>query len=170
MKYDYHESHKHKLAKELLWKWLNNIDKDNIDYSQEHNIKLPFYWRTGNYGVHMELPFHKTDSPYYFELSKGLLVEECIASDGSKYSATSLVFDPLIDRGELLFVPDITIFHKGTAIILIEVVHTSSVSQQKIDKILSFFEGYHIEVYEIEADNILDQTNKKCDLKFTKLI
>lgn len=178
MKYDYHESHKHLLAKELLFKWLKEIHDDRtIDYSRDHpfGIKLPFNWRR-NYGVFLELPFHQTDDPYYFECSDGIYkcgvdhrldsadIEEC---DCDRDENNFLVG---YNRGPLLFVPDITIFHKGTATIFIEVVHKNGVSISKANKMLSFFEGHHIEVYEISADTILNTTNKYRNLVFETIV
>ena len=155
MKYSYHESYKHKLAKELLFGWLTEIDKEN-DFCHFHGLT----WRS-NYGVFMELPFHETDDPYYWELSKGLFEYKSYKSPTG--------FDPSYDRGQILFVPDITIFHKGTAKILIEVVHKSPVSKCKLAVIKKFFSTGYVELYEIEAENILSQTNKNVDLRFRKI-
>lgn len=77
---------------------------------------------------------------------------------------------PFYDRGPIMFVPDITIFHKGQAKIFIEVVHTNGVSKKKANNILNFFKVNHIEVYEIFADNILNATNKHRNLKFDTII
>lgn len=151
--YEYHESHKHKFAKELLWKWLSEIDSSK-EYSKDAELQLPFAWRTGNYGIHMELPFHKTDDPYYFECSEFVQHED----------------DESFDRGPILFVPDICIFHKGTPIYFIEVVHKNRTNEKKLSRIKQFFDGFFIEVYEIDAENILSQTNKFCNLKFTKVL
>lgn len=156
MRYDYHESYKHKAAKELLHSWLVNIENGT-----GFQPSVPFTWRM-NYGVHLELPFYETDDPYYFETSGWVENDKNKAFYPEEY-------DPHFDRGALLFVPDITIFHKGSATILIEVVHTCPLSRDKIKKILKFFDGYYVDLYEIDADNILSQTNKKCELKFRKI-
>lgn len=141
MKYEYHESHKHKLAKETLFKWLDNIEKF---IPNSPPVRLPFYWRRPNWGVHMELPFYSNSDPYYFECSGHELDEE---------------------PGRLLFVPDITIFHKGSVKIIIEVVHKNYISAKKEESIYKFFKN-DVQLYSIEADNILNQTNKFCNLYF----
>jgi hypothetical protein len=143
MPYEYHESHKHKLAKETLFKWLDNIEKG---IPNTPPVRLPFYWRRPNYGVHLELPFYSNSDPYYFECSGH-------ENDGGE------------QPGRILFVPDITIFHKGSVKIIIEVVHKNIISGEKEKKINSFF-GDGVWLYSIEADNILNQTNKHCNLFF----
>lgn len=156
------ESFKHKMAKDLLHGWLSELDK--VDGAE----LLPFRWR-GNYGVYKELKFHETDDPFYFECSKGLF-------DYNKYpeiyhnNKNPLdLFDPNYDRGKILFVPDITIFHKGSATILIEVVHKNHVSREKLYKIKDFFNGNHVEVYEVDAEEILKQINVPTKLNCRKL-
>lgn len=149
--YEYHESHLHKLAKETLFKWLQNIEQ-GIPNNPE--VNLPFHWRAPNFGIHMELPFYKNSDPYYFECSYHVFDNE------------NEFYEP---PGQLLFVPDITVFHKGAATILIEIIHKSPVTKIKLDRIKDFFEGYHLELYSITAENILNQTNKYCNLKFKPL-
>ena len=140
------ESFKHKAAKELLFNWLKECEKINIDYCELN----PFSWRK-NYGVFIELPFHESDDPYYFELSKGI---KCEANHTN-------CFDPNFDRGKILFRPDITIFHKGTPKYIIEVFHTNRVSNLKKAEIFSFFhEVGGVELHEIHVDEILNKTSK----------
>lgn len=88
-------------------------------------------WRP-NWGIYPELKFYKTSHLYYFE-------------EG-------------INSGRVLFIPDITIFHKGQAFILLEIVHRNKVSPQKAGRIRNFFGANHYEIYEIEADTILNNT------------
>jgi hypothetical protein len=141
-KFKQKESGFHFSAKEILWKWLVEQDK--------HDGGLcPFSWRN-NYGVFMELPFYETSSPYYFECSGGLL-----DFDNRNEMHPLSWFDEDFDRGKHLFVPDITIFHKGTPIYLIEIVHTNPVSEQKLEKIKDFFKGYSVEVHQVLAHEIL---------------
>lgn len=162
--YEYHESFKHKAAKELLYKWLWHIDKGLPfpDEIESRNLSMPFCWRQGNYGVHMELPFHEKDDQYYFENSVGITEDRWDNVGLEK-------FDPSIDRGRILFVPDICIFHKGTACIFIEVVHKNKTSISKIKRIEKFCGSCWFEIYEIEAESILSQTNKFCNLQFTTI-
>lgn len=159
MRYQEKESLLHLYAKQTLHKWLKEIDDKN-DFCG----LPPFEWRS-NYGIFMELPFYETSDHYYFEQSKGLIDYDPPEIDWSKpYEETKYEdprgkdplqwFDKSIDRGKILFVPDITIFHKGTPKFLIEIVHTNPVSEQKIDKIIDFFD-YGIEVHEVNVKDIL---------------
>lgn len=146
-KFEQNESFLHLKAKELLFVWLSDINKKNDDCNL-----YPISWRR-NYGVFMELPFYKTDSPYYFECSEGLIPYE-------ERQETPCInwFDKNYNRGEILFVPDITIFHKGVARILVEVVHKSPVTESKLNKIKAFFNGHNVIIYEISAQEILRHT------------
>jgi hypothetical protein len=141
------ESYKHKLSKELLAGWLNELEKNNDGCSFGQ-----FKWRS-SYGVHTELKIYENDDPCYFENSEGL-------------------FNENFDRGKILFVPDITIFHKGSIKYLIEVVHSNPVSEKKINKIFDFFnrKGQVPYVYEIEAEEILRHTSIPYDLECTRIL
>jgi hypothetical protein len=92
-----------------------------------------FWWRS-NYGVYKELPFYETSEVYYFE--------------GGENS------------GKIIFVPDVTIFHKGTPSLFLEVVHKHPTPQWKIEKIKKFFQKFQIDMYEIEAEEILKHDKK----------
>lgn len=140
------ESFKHKLAKELLASWFMDQENGNSDYCQVSQ----FRWRK-NQGVHLELKFHKNDDPYYFENSEGLT-------------------DPDFERGALLFIPDICIFHKGTPCLMIEVVCTNPVTEIKKERILKFFDGFYVEVFEIEAEEILRHCEIPSKLIATQII
>lgn len=131
------ESFKHKVAKNLLTKWLKMVD---VGLSSD--IK-PFVWRR-SYGVYAELKFYESSRPHYFEDSLGLV-------DPGK----SVDFMD-IDRGKILFVPDITVFSQGVAHILIEVVHKNPVSAKKLSVIKDFYKDQWVELYEVSADSILN--------------
>lgn len=141
------ESYKHLFAKELLAKWFQEEEIGN-DFCKV----AQFSWRA-NYGVFTELKIYENDDPYYFEISEGL-------------------FNENFDRGKILFVPDIIIFHKGTPRYIFEVVNTNPVSNFKLQKIKSFFSGHHIELYEIYVDDILkfDKNEKPKFLECNRLI
>lgn len=157
MIYQERESFTHRLAKELLAKRLSSLEEAD-DYCCFNGLT----WRR-NYGVFTELKFYETSDPYYFECSDGLLpVQEREGKDPLDW------FDKSYDRGRILFVPDITIFHKGTAAILIEVVETNSVSPQKLEEIQRFYSGHYVGLYEVSARQILSNITpelKKCDFK-----
>lgn len=135
------ESYKHLYAKELLFRWLCDAERNYDFYARV----AQFQWRP-NYGVHKELKFHDTDDDYYFECSQGLV----IGDDGG------FSFDPNFKRGKILFVPDICVFHKGTPWLLFEIKHTHPVPDYKIKAIDAFLSC--AELYEIEADSILNLT------------
>lgn len=141
------ESFMHRYAKELLANQLSELEKN--EYCEFGKLK----WRP-NYGIFTELKFYETTDVYYFEQSKGLKeYAKTKSGNDSRGKNPLLWFDDSIDRGKILFVPDITIFHKGAAKYFIEIVHTNSVSEYKKRKLVEFDEG--IEVYEVCASEIL---------------
>lgn len=157
MKFEYKESFKHLCAKQLLLSWLRELDE-----KQDGCTFGPIYWRS-NWGVHEELPFYETSDPYYFELSQGLIGQE----RKTKHYNHRELFDPTFNRGKLLFVPDITIFHKGTPIHFIEVVHKSFPVRGKVGKMFNFFyPEYSCNLWIVGADHILGQIKKPTSLNF----
>lgn len=162
MKYCETESFTHKFAKKLLFDKLKEIDKLN-DYCEFNGLK----WRS-NYGVFTELKFYETSNPYYFELSNCLLPHKGFDAQGNDLRGKDTLkwFNDGLDRGKILFVPDIVIFHKGVPNIFIEIVHTHPCEEKKLNAIKKFFEGHLIQVYEVSASEILDNTTeelKKCN-------
>lgn len=153
MAFTINESFKHIFAKNLFASWLKKAENENEDRC----YFAQFFWRK-NYGVFEELPFHATDDIYYFENSAGLVVN----GNGE------LVFDPDFDRGEILFVPDITVFHKGTPLLLFEIVNTCPVAEEKLIKIRNFFTHSLPFIYEIKADDILKLTEPPKDYIIAK--
>lgn len=148
------------MAKDLLVEWLRELD-DNNDGCVFGDIA----WRS-NYGVHKELPFYETSSPYYFELSKGLNPRREFAFKDYTYKD---LYIENFNKGKILFVPDICIFHKGSVRHMIEVVHKSEPTQRKIGNIQYFFKtagwGY-CDLWLIAADHILGQISKPESLNF----
>lgn len=153
------ESFLHKHAKDLLSDELIKTEIKMQDFC-EYNV---LRWRK-NYGVFKELPFYESSDPYYFESSEGLK-----DNDYERHMSNCLDwFDPEFDRGKILFIPDITIFHKGEPKILIEIVHKNKTPQWKINKINKFFS--YVELYEVSAYQIMAQI-KSCDkIKFNKIL
>ena len=140
------ESYKHKCAKDILFNWLKEADKN--EFCEVAQIK----WRS-NYGVFKELKFYTTSTSYYFETSEGLIktgLDEIENPDDR--------FDKDFNRGSILFVPDITIFHKGMATIFIEIVNTNDVTKEKLQRMKNFADkhGYYPKIYKIKADDILN--------------
>ena len=97
-----------------------------------------FEWRS-SYGVHEELMFRSTSDPFHFE-----------NEDESGYP---------------FFVPDITVFHKGSPKYLFEIYHKHNVPQHKTERIKKFFDGYHVELYEISANEILRHDSESVPTK-----
>lgn len=153
------ETHKVKFAKQLLFEWLCNCENEN-GYCPD----LSFGWRNPNYGVHLNLPFYSSSDSYYFECSGGLI------EDKTPYYKSSVdeIFDPAYDRGELLFIPDITIFHKGQAQIFIYVCK-GHLSPFIVFPILELLEGHWVEIYQIHPDSILDHAPGNERLQFTEV-
>lgn len=144
-RFEHKESYLHLHAKLTLYNALVAEEEKN-DFITTFGA---MEWRA-SYGVFCELPFHEKDSPYYFEQSAG------IENDDEDLLQR---FNPKIDRGKVLFVPDICIFHKGTPIYFVEIVHTHSVSHQKKEAIRSFFNGYSIMVFQVQAIDIMQCTD-----------
>lgn len=131
-------------AKHLLAKWLKDQDT-----TQDACALDPFRWRS-NYGVFVDLPFHKSNEVEYFETSSGLIdYEQERDKDPLKW------FRPGFNRGPILFTPDITIFHKGSPKILIYVEDDRTMSITEMGNIETFFEGHHMELYSVSAKEIL---------------
>ncbi len=156
----------HKCAKDLLVQWLR--DKEDkygsagFHTSINHNTE-GLTWRA-NYGVYSELKFYETSDPYYFEHSGGII------NPGKKNETNpDSLFDPSFDRGKILFVPDITAFHKGVAQILIEIVHTNNVSDKKLKEIKDFYGDMYFEIWTINAQSILVNTSVPDWLNFQLL-
>lgn len=147
-------------AKNKLFSTLKNIDE-----SEDCCSIGQFHWRS-NYGVFKDLPFHKGDSSYYFEDSKGLKVvdEDYRMSEEYEIPETATDwFDQSYIRNEELFVAHLTIFHKGFVKYIFEIVDGEMIKASKIKAINSFFKS-GIFCYQINADDILSNN----DLYMTK--
>lgn len=152
------ESYLHEHAKNLLANKLREIEKEK-DFCSFNCLS----WRS-NYGIFTELPFHSTDDIYYFECSDGL--KDSNFEDTGNYLDR---FDTNFQRGKILFVPDIVVFHKGTPKYIIEIVHTHSVPDWKVNKIEKFFNG-DIELYEVSAYEIMTQVGSIDNVTFIRLL
>jgi len=158
------ESYLHKFAKNLLVKWLREIEqKNNRCVLKADGYCNHVAWRS-NYGVYPELKFYETSHPYYFEQSSGI-----IQVGNKNQDFPDSLFEPTFNRGKILFVPDITIFHRGQAQILIEVVNTNPVSDKKLNDIKLFFGNYFFELLTIRAKDVLKQTSFPKKLPFQEL-
>lgn len=149
-KFEQNESFLHLDAKARLTSWLRALDENNDGCSL-----YPFHW-CSNYGVFDELPFYESSHPYYFEQSGGLLDRQYYNIENKTYDEKKW-FEPNYNRGKYLFVPDITIFHKGCAKILIEVVYSNPPSDEKIKTIEKFFSG-QVDLHTIDALYIMQNT------------
>lgn len=109
-------------------------------------------WRS-NYGVFKHLPFYEKDDIYYFECSAGL------DGDGK--------FIKGYDRGKLLFQPDITIFHKGTAMILI---YISEITKDEYINIKNFYQDSYVEIYEADDYFILSRKDELYPVFFNRIM
>ena len=130
------ESMKHLLAKKTLKNWLEQAEKNPLTEWGKCRF-AQFVWQKSA-GVKEEFKIHENDENYYLEFA-----------DCEEY-----------DRGKILFVPDIVVFHKGMVNYVFEVVHTSPVSDKKLQKMIGFFSEY-TECYEVEAEHILSFDKNK---------
>ena len=136
-------------AKEILFKILREEDM-----SGDSSKIAQFHWKR-NYGVYKDLPFYESDNSYYFEESKGIIPyderdEKCV--DYLKW------FSADFNRGKLLFVPHITIFHKGAVKYVLIIVDGKDTPHSELKVMDDFFSGYW-NCYQIEADDILNCGN-----------
>lgn len=145
------------MAKFLLFVTLKHIEDNSPDNCLFENLA----W-SKNYGVFMNLPFYSTDNPYYFELSAGLIPHDKRSDNPLEW------FDPLFNRGELLFTSDIAIFHKGRPYILIEITEPLALVSAKAEKIQKFFGVNAVTLYQVDATNILMNTNEITNIDFLK--
>lgn len=145
------ESYKHMLAKNILFDWLKN-ENNNPSNIEGFSKLAQFEWRP-NYGIFKELKFYTTSTSWYFETSGGL-----IGNITNEIDNANDVFEKSFNRGNILFVPDITIFHKGLPAIMIEIVYTNDLTKEKIKRIRDFCyrEGFYPTIYTIKADDILE--------------
>lgn len=136
------ESFKHKLAKELLSSWLINAEKNRTRHGYCHLAQ--FGWKKSA-GIFPELKFCEHSNVYFFE----------------NISDTS---------GKILFIPDITVFHKGAPLYLFEIVHKSPPSFDKLICIQEFFHDSYVELHTINADYLLNQIQIPSVIKTKQLI
>ncbi len=149
---------KQRAAKALLADWLQTAE-----IQDDHATCAGLEWRR-NYGVFVDLEFHETSDPFYFESSQGL-------NPGADRDRTPPLdwFDPDAFRGPMLFCPSITIFHKGAARYLIEVVDGERTPPEKIAAVENFFSHSPVDYREIEAEEILRLRRVPADLDWRLL-
>jgi len=77
------------------------------------------------------------------------------------------------DEGNVVFVPDITVYSDKGICAFIEINHTHSISDIKLDNICTYLDRHDwldVVVYEISADWILNQTKQPDVLNCQKLV
>lgn len=145
-----HRSVKKEAAIALLAKNLREVNDSN-DFCR-YNV---FGWRS-NYGVFEKLKFHTSDEMCYFETSKHLIpVEERKTQwpvDNEGW------FKKGVDRGRILFEPDISIFHKGSATIHIYFVDGEN-DNDFMFEVMNMSDFGYVEVYFINVDDFLNRDN-----------
>lgn len=142
------EAYKQRHAKIVLYRELVKENSTEEFYCNFGALQ----WRS-NYGVFRDLPFHSLDGVYYFETSEG------ISGNLQENDDPLAWFDKSISRGDLLFETDICIFHKGSPIYFIEIVHKKQVSKKKLKAIETFFKGNALTVFKVQAEDVLSCTN-----------
>jgi hypothetical protein len=158
MTFTENESYKHKLAKELLSKWL-----------KEKNDKVKWH---GD-GVHLEYPLIQSMRQinfcnivgYGYDLGDGN--REYYANNTNNFNPTYI---QCVENNDIpLAVLDIAIVYKGCIFEGFEVYHTNKVNNDKKEKIKKLTHDIDFKLYEISAEKILCQTKipediyKLCD-------
>lgn len=146
MPFTENESYKHKLAKEVLCKWL-----------QEKNKEGPWM---GD-GVHIEYPL----IPAMRNVTWNNVISYGNAScDGYEYYQTNTsdfnpTYEQCIANNDIpVAVLDIAVVYKGCLLEGFEVYHTHKVDDNKKGKIIDLTNGLSFKLYEISAEKILCQT------------
>ena len=129
------ESLIHKYGKELL---ASELRSQEI-ISPKCCVVTPFVWRP-SYGVFTELPIYENSNLYYFD------------------------YPPKVP-GKISFVPDIVIFHQGYPKIIIEVVHKSPPTEQKVERIRNYLRDTDAELHTIKAAHIMGKVKTIDNLK-----
>ena len=146
-------------AKLLLLSELQSVENNTLDHCSFHGLQ----WRK-NYGVFPNFEFYETYSEYYFEDSLGLVEPKYRNPNENPMSW----FDPMFDRGKLLFVVDFAIFHKGLPAIMIHVVEPNYLMGAKAEAIQKAMGEGWVQLYQVSATNILLCTKELKDVEFLK--
>ncbi len=146
------ESYKHKLAKELLCKWL-----------EEDCMKK--WWGDG---VHMEYPI----VPAMRQESFGNVIgyNYSLGDERSCYYETlphgyNPTYEQCIAIGDIpVAILDIAVVYKGCVIEGFEIYHTHKVDNEKRSKLDKLTKRLGFKLYEIDAETILRQIEKPTDI------
>ncbi len=159
MTFTENESFKHKLAKELLCKWLKEKRSGSGSPGDGVHLEYPLipamrHYAHGNllsygyYGSDIDVDYYKSNTT------------DCAPS----YSQC------ILNNDIPLAVLDIAVVDKGCVFEGFEVYHTHRVDYNKREKIMKLTEGLDFKLYEISAEKILCQTKvpddiyKLCDI------
>lgn len=168
-----------RVAKGLLVTWCRNYENDEaFRYSKDLKDKVdgyypdnfPLYWR-GNYGVHKDLPFYNTRDNFYFECSQDL--KEFLSHEEhahvSEMEDISVLFEPDYDK-VLLFTPDITIFCKGWAAIMIYITGKCRpyIKYNELVELHQWHNNYDPSIYVVTEASILSFAPTFKELDFHK--
>jgi len=146
-------------AKLLLLSALQKVEDNSMDYCEFQGLK----WRK-NYGVVVNFEFYDSDSEYYFESSSGLFEPKYRNPNGDPMEW----FDPMFDRGKLLFTVDFAIFHKGLPAIMIHVVEPNYLMADKAEVIQNVMGEGWVQLYQVSATNILLCKDELVNIEFLK--
>jgi len=152
MPFTENESYKHKLAKELLYKWLKEKNKDP--------------W-PGD-GVHLEYPLIPAMRNQYWP-SNVICYGNASFEGYHYYESNTSDFNPtyeqcIANNDIPVAVLDIAVVYKGSLFEGFEVYHTHKVNDTKKGKIIDLTEGLAFKLYEISAEKILCLTEKPDDI------
>ncbi len=151
------ESYKHLIAKELLATWLRQTVKRSYDMNEDWSNWAGITFRTNkdkpNYGIYTEYPMASLRGEPF---SAEVLWEEREEDDNYNWKEKPPSYGELTDLGyKVHCIFDVAIAHKGGIRYVFELVHTSGVSNRKID----YCNRLGIELHIMNCDAILEQCN-----------
>jgi hypothetical protein len=161
------ESYMHKMAKEVLKKWLEETKTDDGYMS----IDCIGFRSNRKSGIFLEYPICTNitttwPDPAYQNLNSWERNWDEIEGECNEYVPT---YDECVNiyKSYPIAIIDVVCSHKGSPSIGIEICHKNPVSQTKINKLKEI--GVD-DLIEIDAEWILQQTKRPSKLKYARLI
>lgn len=179
------ESYKHKMAKEVLKKWLEEYDDSDIKLKTNYKDVTISFRSNSTHGVCLEYPIVKYDNINSIEWDwenifrnidekdwgsnrSECLIEDKDSEDGYIWrcaDGTPPSFEECVKYGYYpISIIDLVCCHKGRPCYFFEICHKNPLSDEKIDKLCDI--PYLIE---IDADWILNQVKPPEILKIKRL-
>lgn len=173
-KFEEKESFTHKLAKELLRKWLAeswtcsdnpNTMNCSIDFINQKGESQSVNWRAQY--ITLEYPITKDFPMNIDETHSCKKNKECFWQCEKGYRWSNIDYCPCLkceyfDKSQILYIVDLAIGHKGLTSCIIEVSHKNPISDIKAQTLRQMMnnECGGLTAFEIEAHHILGQIKK----------